>query len=227
MEQIDITIIGAGVIGLAIAAEIARPDLSVFILEKNHTHGGGISSRNSEVIHSGIYYPQDSLKASLCVDGNRMLYEIAAKNNIPHKRTGKLIVAVEKGEGDELERLQENGRKNGVTSLELISKKQVSNMEPNVQAQAALYSPDTGIISVHDLMNYFLAKARTRKHKLFVTRKLYRIEKESGHYRIFTHNEKGESFEFSSAVVINAAGLESDTIANMTGSQLSTALLQG
>ena len=105
MEKTDITIIGAGVIGLAIAAEIARPDLSVFILEKNHTHGGGISSRNSEVIHGGMYYPQDSLKASLCVDGNRMLYEIAAKNNIPHKKTGKLIVAVKKEEDEELERL--------------------------------------------------------------------------------------------------------------------------
>jgi L-2-hydroxyglutarate oxidase LhgO len=96
MQETDITIIGAGVIGLAIAAEIAKPDLSVFILEKNHAHGGGISSRNSEVIHGGMYYTLDSLKASLCVDGNRMLYEITAKNNIPHKRTGKLIVAVKK-----------------------------------------------------------------------------------------------------------------------------------
>src|SRR5512137_1252705 len=105
MEKTDITIIGSGVIGLAIAAEIAKPNLSVFILEKNQAHGGGISSRNSEVIHGGIYYPEKSLKASLCVAGNRMLYEIATKTNIPHKRTGKLIVAVEKGEDDELERL--------------------------------------------------------------------------------------------------------------------------
>jgi L-2-hydroxyglutarate oxidase LhgO len=218
MERIDVTIIGAGVIGLAIAAEIARPDLSVFILEKNQTHGGGISSRNSEVIHGGMYYPEGSLKASLCVAGNRMLYEIAAKNNIPHKRTGKLIVAVEKGEGDELESLRENGKKNGVTSLELISKKQVSDMEPNVRAQAALYSTDTGIISVHDLMNYYLARSQSRKAQIVYHTKVVQIEKESSRYRIFTHNEKGEGFEFFSAVVINAAGLESDTIANMMGS---------
>jgi L-2-hydroxyglutarate oxidase LhgO len=215
MEKADITIIGAGVIGLAIAAEISRPDLSVFILEKNSTHGGGISSRNSEVIHGGIYYPQRSLKASLCVAGNKLLYEIAAKNNIPHKRTAKLIVAVKKDEKEELERLYSNGRDNGVTSLELITKKQVSSMEPNVQTLAALYSPDAGIISVHDLMNYFLVKAQSRKAHIVYQTKVVRIEKDSRHYRIYTQNAKGESFEFSSAAVINAAGLESDTIANM------------
>ncbi len=217
MEKIDVTIIGAGVIGLAIAAEIARPDLNVFILEKNHAHGGGISSRNSEVIHGGMYYPQNSLKASLCVDGNRMLYEIAAKNNLPHKRTGKLIVAVKKEEDEDLERLYVNGRGNGLTALELISKKHISGMEPNVQALAALYSPDTGIISVHDLMNYYLVKALNSKTHIVYQTKVAGIEKESGYYRIFTHNDRGESFEFPSAVVINAAGLESDIIANMTG----------
>lgn len=211
------TIIGAGVIGLAIAAEIARPDLSVFILEKNHAHGGGISSRNSEVIHGGMYYLQNSLKASLCVDGNRMLYEIAGKNNIPHKRIGKLIVAVKKEEDEDLERLYANGRGNGVTSLELISKKHISGMEPNVQALAALYSSDTGIISVHDLMNYYLVKSLNSKAHIVYQTKVVGIEKESGYYRIFSLNEKGESFEFPSAVVINAAGLESDIIAHMIG----------
>jgi L-2-hydroxyglutarate oxidase LhgO len=217
MEKVDITIIGAGVIGLALAAEIARPDLSVFVLEKNHTHGGGISSRNSEVIHGGMYYQEDSLKASLCVAGNKMLYDLAAKNNIPHRRTGKLIVAVKPEEIDELERLHANGRRNGVTSTSIISKKQIAKMEPNVHALTALYSPDTGIISAHDLMNYFLAEALNKKAEIVYRTKVERIEKEPGCYRIFTHNEKGESFEFSSAIVINAAGLESDTIANMMG----------
>lgn len=217
MQGIDITIIGAGVTGLAIAAEIARPDLSIFILEKNPMHGGGISSRNSEVIHGGIYYPEGSLKSSLCVEGNKLLYEIAAKNNVPHKKTGKLIVAVKKDEDEDIERLYNNGRGNGVTSLELISKKQVSDMEPNVHAQAALYSPDTGIISAHYLMNYFLAKALNNKAHIVYQTKVVRIEKEASHYRIFTQNIKDENFEFPSAVVINAAGLESDTIANMMG----------
>jgi L-2-hydroxyglutarate oxidase LhgO len=110
MEKVDITIIGASVIGLALAAEIARPDLSVFVLKKNHTHGGGISSRNSEVIHGGMYYPEDSLKASLCIAGNKMLYDLAAKNNISHRRTGKLIVAVKPEEIEELERQRRRPR---------------------------------------------------------------------------------------------------------------------
>ena len=217
MEIVDITIIGAGVIGLAIAAEIARPDLSIFILEKNHAHGGGISSRNSEVIHGGMYYPPDSLKASLCVEGNRMLYEIAGKNHIPHRKTGKLIVAVKKEEEEDIVRIHASGRSNGVTALEFITQKQISDMEANIQALVALYSPDTGIISVHDLMNYFLVSAQNKKAQIVCNTKVTNIEKEARHYRIYSQNTQGESFEFSSAVVINAAGLESDTIANMAG----------
>ncbi|MGB5218179.1 MAG: NAD(P)/FAD-dependent oxidoreductase [Smithella sp.] len=215
MEKMDITIIGAGVIGLAIAAEIARPDLSILILEKNHTHGGGISSRNSEVIHGGMYYPQNSLKASLCVEGNRRLYEIAAKNQIPHKKTGKLIVAVNTTEDEALERLYANGRANGLTALEMITRKQALDREPHVDAHAALYSPDTGIISVHDLINYFLFTAQQNKTQIVWRTKVVGIEKESQYYRLVTQNSRGEVFELLSAVVINAAGLESDTIANM------------
>jgi L-2-hydroxyglutarate oxidase LhgO len=217
MEKADITIIGAGVIGLAIAAEISRPDLNVFILERNHAHGGGISSRNSEVIHGGTYYPVGSLKASLCVAGNKMLYDITAKHKIPHRRAGKLIVAITQDEIEQLERLHSNGRENGVTSLSMLNKKQITGIEPNVQALEALYSPDTGIISVHDLMNYFLTEALSKKAQFVYNTEVTEIEKDSGRYRIFTRNKKGERFEFSSAVVVNAAGLESDTIANMTG----------
>lgn len=217
MEKVDVTIIGAGVIGLAIASEISRPDLNIFILEKNNTHGGGISARNSEVIHGGIYYPEGSLKASLCVEGNRLLYEIASKNGIPHKKTGKFIVAVEKEENNELERLYDSGRKNGVASLKLVSGQQVFNMEPNVYALTALYSPDTGIINVHHLMNYFLTTALNKKAKIVYHTNVVQIEKEAGRYRISTRNERGEGFEFLSGIVINAAGLESDTIANLVG----------
>ena len=217
MEKADITIIGAGVIGLAIAAEMAGQGLNVFILEKNPAHGGGISSRNSEVIHGGMYYPEGSLKARLCVAGRQMLYEIAAKKNIPHKKTGKLIAAVAPEEIEELERLYNNGLQNGVTSLSMISKREIARMEPNVCAEAALYSPETGIISAHDLMNYFLAQALNGKANLVCNTEVMGMKKEAGGYRIITRNIKGENFEFSSAVVINCAGLSSDTIANMIG----------
>lgn len=218
MKNADITIIGAGVVGLAIAAEIARPDLTVFILEKNPAHGSGISSRNSEVIHGGMYYPADSLKAALCVTGRVLLYEIAAQNSIPHKKTGKLIVATKPEETDEIEYLHENARRNGVLSTELINTRKIAQLEPNIQACAALYFPETGIISVHDLMNYFLIQARSKKAQLIVRTKVVRIEQEARNYRIFTENPEGGIFDFTTECVINAAGLESDTIANMAGS---------
>ncbi len=217
MEKADIVIIGAGVIGLAVAAEVARPGLNIYILEKNPAHGGGISSRNSEVIHGGMYYPEGSLKATLCVDGRHLLYEIAAKCAIPHRKTGKLIVATTNNETGEIERLHENAKKNGVNSTELITARRVAQLEPNIRACAALYSPQTGIISAHDLMNYFLLQAQNNKAVLVKHTKVVRIEKEVHGYRIFTQNSEGDAFEFSSAAVINAAGLESDTIAGMAG----------
>jgi L-2-hydroxyglutarate oxidase LhgO len=214
MDKADITIIGAGVVGLAIAAELAHPDLSVFILEKNTSPGGGISSRNSEVIHAGIYYPEGSLKAGLCVAANPMLYEIAVRNGIPHQKIGKLVVATNSEEIEEIEKLHKNGRNNGVESLSLITKRQIAQLEPHVQAEAALYSPDTGIISAHDLMNYFLKQAQNNKAHLVCRTEVLRVEMETKGWRIFTANDKGEGFDFFSALVINAAGLSSDIIAN-------------
>lgn len=217
MEKVDIIIIGAGVVGLAIAAEIANPDLNICVLEKNPTHGSGISSRNSEVIHGGMYYPEGSLKATLCVTGRNLLYEIAVKNGIPHNKIGKLIVSTNNEEIEEIERLQENALRNGVDSTELISAAKIARMEPNIKASAALFSPETGIISAHDLMNFFLLQAHSKKATIVYHTKVVRIEKQSGGYRIYTQGQNGEAFEFSSVVVINAAGLESDTIANMLG----------
>ena len=217
MEKADITIIGAGVVGLSIAAELARPDLNVFILEKNTSHGGGISSRNSEVIHAGIYYPEGSLKAGLCVEGRPLLYNLAAGQGIPHIKTGKLIVATRSEEIEELEKLFAQGRKNGVTSLEMIGKDQIARMEPNIQAEAALYSPETGIISAHDLMNVYLARAQAGKAHLVCRTEVLNIEREQNGWRILAQNDRGEDFIFVSSVVINACGLSSDTLANRTG----------
>lgn len=218
MEKIDIAIIGAGVIGLAIAAQLARPDLNVFILEKNISHGGGISSRNSEVIHAGIYYPEGSLKAGLCVEGRHLLYELATQNGIPHQKTGKLIVATSPEENDEIEKLEGTGRRNGATALSLLSKQQVTQMEPHVKALAALYSPETGIISSHHLMEYFLTQALKNGARLVCRTKVTGIERESGVWRIFAKNDTGADFDFLSTIVINTAGLSSDIIANMMGS---------
>ncbi len=217
MEKVDITIIGAGVAGLAIAAQIARPELNIIILEKNAAHGGGISSRNSEVIHGGMYYPQGSLKAVLCVEGRGLLYDIAARNNIPHKKTGKLIVAINSPETEELERLQANAVNNDVHSTRMMTKREIAAMEPNIAAINALYSPQTGIISAHDLMNYYLATAAGKKAHIVYNTSVTGLEKQADGYLVVTNGSRGEKFEFSSGVVINCAGLQSDTIANMLG----------
>jgi L-2-hydroxyglutarate oxidase LhgO len=217
MEKADIVIIGAGVIGLAVAAEVAKPGLNVYILEKDQAHGGGISSRNSEVIHGGMYYPEGSLKATLCVTGRHLLYEIAAKYSLPHRKTGKLIIATTNDETEEIERLHENAKNNSMSSTELITARRVAQLEPNIRARAALYSPQTGIISAHALMNHFLLQAQEKGAVLVNHTKVVRIDEENQGYKILTQSTGGEAFEFSCAAVVNAAGLESDTIAKMAG----------
>lgn len=217
MEKADITIIGAGVVGLAIAAGLARPDLNIFILEKSPEHGRGISSRNSEVVHAGIYYSEGSLKAQLCVEGNRLLYEIAGRYGIPHKKTGKLIAASSTDDVEELERLYAQGCKNGATALAMVTQKQIARMEPNIRAQAALYSPETGIISAHDLMNYFLSKAQANKVHLVCRTHVINIERDGSGWRLFARNDRGEDVVFGSSVVINSTGLSADTLANLAG----------
>lgn len=155
----DITIVGAGVVGLAIAAEVAK-DREVYVLEKNETFGQEISSRNSQVIHAGIYYPAGSLKAKTCVEGNTLLYELCRNYGIGRRRLGKLIVAVEDAEVEELEMLLDRGNRNGVDGLKILSRRDVKQIEPNIRAVAALFSPSSGIVDVYALMKYSLKKAK-------------------------------------------------------------------
>src|SRR5574340_816594 len=143
----DLTVIGAGVIGLAIASELAEDRLRLYILEKNESHGLGISSRNSEVIHAGIYYPRGSLKADLCIEGRELIYETCKKENIPHKRLGKLIIATSADEISVIEDLFRNATGNGIKSLSILDQKHISQIEPGIRAVSAIFSPDTGIVS--------------------------------------------------------------------------------
>ena len=127
MEKVDITIIGAGVVGLAVAAEVSKVGRKVYLLEKNEAFGLEQSSRNSEVIHAGIYYQKDSLKAELCLEGNRLLYEICGKNDIAHRKCGKIIVALEDSEIELLEKTYAIGKANGV-SLEMLSVQRMASL---------------------------------------------------------------------------------------------------
>jgi L-2-hydroxyglutarate oxidase LhgO len=213
----DIAIIGAGVIGLAIASELGDNNKNIYVLEKNGSHGLGISSRNSEVIHAGIYYPAHSLKARFCVEGREILYETCSKNSIPHRKIGKLIIATTEKEMGKLEQLMQNAFHNGVSTLSLLDKRQIREMEPFINAVGAIYSPDTGTISAHYLMDYYLDSAKKKGVEIAYGTTVVGIEELSRGYKVSTLDSSGNLFEFVAQRVVNAAGLHSDEIANMTG----------
>ena len=217
MEKIDITIMGAGVIGLAIAAELFKIYKDILVVERNSSFGQEISSRNSEVIHAGIYYPKDSLKALTCVEGKKLTYEFCLKNNIAHKRTGKLIVAVENFEIKALEDLLKQGLENGVNDLRLITGKEIKNLEPNIQAIAAVHSPSTGILDTHAFMKKLADQFKNGNGQIAYSTQVMGIDNKKDIYEITVKDSRGESFEFSSRIVINCAGLDSDKISNMVG----------
>jgi L-2-hydroxyglutarate oxidase LhgO len=214
MEEVSIAIIGAGVVGLAIAAELAAQYDNVVVIEKHKTFGQETSSRNSEVIHSGIYYPQGSLKARLCIDGAKFLYEICEKNSIPCKKLGKLIVATEQSELKILEEFLLKGNRNDVEALKLLSKREVAGLEPNTNAIAAVYSPNTGIIDSHSLMKHFFAVADSNGVLFAFNSEVTRLTKGEKGFHV---GIKQDGYQLKSKVVINCAGLFSDTIAGMAG----------
>ena len=215
-HRADITIIGAGVIGLGIAAQVARQNREVYVLEKNETFGHEISSRHSGIIHSGIYYPEGSLKAKLCVAGNRTLYELCERFGIGHRRLGKLIVATRDEEAAELQTLLERGQRNGAEGLRMLSKREMKELEPNAEGVAAILSPSTGIIDSHALMKYFITKARDRGAQIAYQTKVIEIEKIADGYKVTVEDSTGR-FSFTTRLLINCAGLYCDKVAELAG----------
>ena len=150
--DIETVVVGAGVVGLATAAALAGAGHEVIVLERDKHIGQGISSRNSEVIHAGIYYAPGSLKAKLCVEGNKLLYRYCKERNIEHRQTGKLIVATERSEIEALDGLLQKATDNGVSDIEKLSGRDAVAMQPGLRCIAALNSPSTGIVDSHSLM---------------------------------------------------------------------------
>ena len=216
MEEVGIVVIGAGVIGLAVAAKLAETERSVFILERNGTFGQETSSRNSEVIHGGMYYPPRTTKAKTCVDGRRLLYDICEGNNIPYRKTGKLIVATEKEEISSLEALLLQGRENGVEGLRMMSQDDLRRLEPDVSGMSAIYSEETGIIDSHSLMQYFAHTAKNNGAEIVYDCEVQNIDRLFDGYKISVKNGT-EAVVLKSEIIINCAGLDSDKIAEMGG----------
>lgn len=217
MDKIDIAIIGAGAVGLAIAAEIADLKKSIFVLEKEPDFGKHSSSRNSEVIHAGIYYKPGSLKANLCIEGNPLIYEICEKNNIAYKKITKIIVATSEGQISNLYRLYKNAKESGARDLEMVNSVQIVKMEPNVHADAGIFSPHTGIFDTHSFMKYLIAKATENKVQISYNSEVVEIKKTDAGYEITVLDSDKQKFSFLTQVVINSAGLFADKIAEMVG----------
>jgi len=215
--KVDITIVGAGVIGLAVAYELSQSYKEVFILEKNNSFGQETSSRNSEVIHAGIYYPKNSLKTKTCIEGKGLLYEFCQKNNINHKRIGKLIVAINEDEVKDIENLYNIGRQNGVDDLKMISREELESIEPHVGSQGAIYSPSTGILDTHQFMKSLEWKFRDMGGQIAYETELVGMNKEKGGFGIRTRNKREGEFCLETRLLINCAGLSSDKIALMAG----------
>jgi len=210
MEHIDVVVVGAGVVGLAIAREIAMHGKAVLLVEKEHGFGMSTSSRNSEVIHAGIYYPKDSLKANLCVQGNRLLYSYAKERGVPFNNYGKLIVACTEDERATLEQIWHHAQDNGVRGLERMTQAAIHTAEPELRAIEGIYSATTGIIDSHSYMLSLLGDFENAGGVITyrTTFEDAQISNQSERWVItLKSGEDAEVFEMTCNYLINSAGL--------------------
>ena len=209
MERLDAVVIGAGVVGLAVARALAMGGREVVILEAEDAIGTHTSSRNSEVIHAGIYYPKGSLKALGCVEGKELLYEYCVTHGVPHRRSGKLIVAADDSQLGELESIQKKAHANGVRDVVWMTRAQALALEPELSCVAALYSPSTGIIDSHSLMLAYLGDAEAHGAMLALKSPLERAEARGGGFVLHVDG----SDPIQSSILVNSAGLRAPTVA--------------
>jgi L-2-hydroxyglutarate oxidase LhgO len=204
MERVETVVIGAGVVGLAIARALARSGREVVILESEPLIGSRTSARNSEVIHAGIYYPKGSLKARLCVAGRHALYAYCAERHIPHRRCGKLIVATDEAEIAKLPAIAAAAAGNGVTDLRDVSAAEAREMEPDLHCTAALLSPSTGIIDSHALMLSFLGEAEEADAMLALNTPVVALSRDAQGFVVDTGGES--PMRLGCAELVNSAG---------------------
>ena len=215
IDQANIVIIGGGVVGCAIAQALAANWEDVFLLEALPKLGMGASTRNSGVIHSGLYYPPGSLKSLHCVRGNRLTYEFCALHKVPHRRTGKLVVASSEHEVPELQVLMETGRSNGVADLQLIDGARIRAREPHVVGVQAIEVPSTGIVESEALVKAYARLAKDRGAHLVTGARVQRLGTETEHIRV-----SSAAGEITARCVINSAGLYADEVAGLLGSKM-------
>lgn len=213
----EVTIIGAGAIGLAIAEKLSGIYPNLFLIEKHPTFGQETSSRNSEVIHAGIYYTKGSLKSKLCLEGKKLLYDYCNKYEVPYKRCGKLIVASSENEIPVIEAILKTAIGNGVDDMVMIGKEEIAQMEPNIFALKALHSPGTGIIDSHSLMKQFETNTVNNGGQVVYSSEVTGIKKIKDGYEITLNDADKREYSFTSRIVVNSAGLTADKVSEMAG----------
>ncbi len=206
----DSIIIGGGVVGLAIARSLADTGREVLLLEANPSIGQGISSRNSEVIHAGIYYPYNSLKRLLCLKGRNLLVKYCEARNISYKNLGKLIIANEQTEIDALPKILDNGLRNGVSDLRIILQDELKELEPNLRAKKAIHSPSTGIVDSHGLMLALQGDLELAGGLLSFNSEVREVKKIKEGFLVGVCSS--ESIEVTCRELINSAGLNAQEI---------------
>ena len=211
MAHIDVAVIGGGVTGLASALAIAERGASVALLERESKPGRATSTHNSGVIHAGLYYPTGSLKAQLCVEGRDRLYEFCPAHRVPFARCGKLVIAADQHEADQLVALQKKAEENGV-NVQMVDAAFIREKEPNVRAFAALWSPDTGILEAEALVKALEHLCRERDVAIVVGSPLTGASATRDGIELVTPHER-----FVAGTVVNAAGLYADTVSKMLG----------
>ncbi len=209
MERLDAVVVGAGVVGLAVARALALRGREVVILEAEDAIGTHTSSRNSEVIHAGIYYPKGSLKARMCVAGKALLYEYCVTHGVPHRRAGKMIVATDAAQLGELQNIQKKAHANGVTDVVSLTRAQALALEPELSCVGALYSPSTGIIDSHALMLAYLGDAEAHGAMLALKSPLERVLTRNGFFELHVTG----SNPVRARTIVNSAGLRAPTVA--------------
>ncbi len=215
--DVEVVVIGAGVVGLAVARELALRGLSVVVLERNPRPGQETSSRHSGVIHAGIYYPTGSLKARLCVEGRRRLVEFCGRYGVPHRITGKLIVAVSPAQEASLGYLRRQARANGVEEVAPISLAEVRRREPRVRCAAALWSPVTGIVDAEELIRALDRQFAAAGGHLLTDHRVTGLEPDTRGWRVEVRPGRGEAYAIRATHVVNAAGLGAVALASIAG----------
>jgi L-2-hydroxyglutarate oxidase LhgO len=211
VDRVDCVVIGAGVVGLAVARGLARAGLETLIVEQYPQFGTGTSARNSEVIHAGMYYPAGSLKARLCVRGRALLYEYCRRHNIAHRRCGKLIVAGAAIQHPRLEQLLHCGQRNGVNDLCMLEHREAIALEPALYCTAALLSPSTGILDAHGYMLSLLGDAESHGAALAVKTRVSGLRPVSGGIDVYI--DEAAQPALKAGWIVNSAGLEAPRLA--------------